>query len=41
MTREVDPDAKIDDRDKLWWRSPILLGGIAMVLVIILNIIFA
>ncbi len=41
MTREVDPDAKIDDRDKLWWRSPILLGGIAIVLVIVLNIIFA
>jgi hypothetical protein len=26
---------------KLWWRSPILLGGVAMVLVVILNIVFA
>jgi hypothetical protein len=31
------PDAKIDDRDTLWWRSPYLLGGVA----IVLNIIFA
>ncbi|MGB9183891.1 MAG: sodium:solute symporter family protein [Solirubrobacteraceae bacterium] len=41
MTRAADPDAKIDDRDTLWWRSPYLLGGVAIVLVIILNIIFA
>jgi len=40
-TRETDPDAKIDERDKLWWRSPILLGSVAIVLVIILNIVFA
>jgi SSS family solute:Na+ symporter len=40
MTREADPDAQIDERDKLWWRSPILLGAIIMVLVIVLNIIF-
>ncbi|MGH2865976.1 MAG: sodium:solute symporter family protein [Solirubrobacteraceae bacterium] len=41
MTRDADPDAKVDERDKLWWRSPILLGSVAIVLVIILNIIFA
>ncbi|HEX8975211.1 MAG TPA: sodium:solute symporter family protein [Solirubrobacteraceae bacterium] len=41
MTREPDADAKIDERDKLWWRSPILLGSVAIVLVVILNFIFA
>jgi SSS family solute:Na+ symporter len=37
----VDTEADVDPRDKLWWRSPILLGGIAMALVVILNIVFA
>jgi SSS family solute:Na+ symporter len=41
LTRADDPDAVIDDRDSAWWRSPALLGGVAIVLVIILNIIFA
>ncbi|MDQ6606199.1 MAG: sodium:solute symporter family protein [Actinomycetota bacterium] len=40
LARADDPDAVIDDRDKAWWRSPGLLGGIAIALVIILNIIF-
>jgi SSS family solute:Na+ symporter len=40
LTRADDPDAVIDDRDTAWWRSPALLGGIAIVLIIILNIIF-
>jgi SSS family solute:Na+ symporter len=37
----VDADADIDERDKLWWRSPILLGGVAMALLVVLNIVFA
>jgi SSS family solute:Na+ symporter len=40
LTRAEDPDAVIDDRDTAWWRSPGLLGGIAIALVIVLNIIF-
>jgi solute:Na+ symporter, SSS family len=39
-TRDVDPDATIDERDKLWWRSPALLASIIIVLLIVLNIIF-
>jgi solute:Na+ symporter, SSS family len=39
-TRDVDPDATIDERDKLWWRSPALLASIIVVLLIVLNIIF-
>jgi SSS family solute:Na+ symporter len=40
LTRADDPDAKLDERDKLWWRSPALLGGVAIVILVILNIIF-
>ncbi len=39
-TRDEDPDAVIDPRDKLWWRSPALLASIIIVLLIVLNIIF-
>jgi SSS family solute:Na+ symporter len=39
-TRDEDPDAVIDERDKLWWRSPALLASIIIVLLIVLNIIF-
>jgi len=35
-----DDEADIDPRDKLWWRSPWLLGGIIITCVIALNIIF-
>ena len=39
-----DPDrrspTRIDERDKLWWRSPALLGGDRDRLLIVLNIIF-
>ena len=35
-----DDEADIDPRDKLWWRSPYLLGGIIIACVIALNIIF-
>jgi solute:Na+ symporter, SSS family len=34
--RELNPDA----RDRLWWRSPWLLGGGAIAIVVVLNIIF-
>ncbi len=36
-----DAEANIDERDKLWWRSPTLLGGVALALLVVLNIIFA
>ncbi|MGB9182771.1 MAG: hypothetical protein WCB67_01805, partial [Solirubrobacteraceae bacterium] len=39
-TRKEEPTSEADPRDKLWWRSPILLGSVIMVLVIVLNIIF-
>jgi SSS family solute:Na+ symporter len=35
-----DDEEDIDPRDKLWWRSPWLLGGIIIACVIALNIIF-
>ena len=41
LTRAEEPEENADPRDKLWWRSPALLGGIAIALVIALNIIFA
>jgi SSS family solute:Na+ symporter len=40
LDREPDPDVEEDPRDKVWWRSPALLGAGAIVLVIVLNIIF-
>ncbi len=36
----TDAEEHPDERDKLWWRSPYLLGGGAIVLIVILNIIF-
>ena len=41
LTRAEEDEENADPRDKLWWRSPALLGGLAIVLVVILNIIFA
>ena len=41
LTRAKEEEANYDKRDKLWWRSPALLGGVAIALVVILNIIFA
>jgi SSS family solute:Na+ symporter len=41
LTRAEETEVNVDERDKLWWRSPALLGGIAIVLVVVLNIIFA
>ena len=37
---KTDPDELEDDRDKVWWRSPILLGAGALILVVVLNIVF-
>jgi SSS family solute:Na+ symporter len=41
LTRAEEAEVNADPRDKLWWRSPALLGGGAIVILIILNIIFA
>jgi solute:Na+ symporter, SSS family len=41
LTREPEEEEHPDPRDKLWWRSPALLGGVAFALLIVLNIIFA
>ena len=40
LTREPDEDEVVDQADSAWYRSPWLLGGVALVLLIILNIIF-
>lgn len=31
----------VDKRDTLWWRSPVLLGGVALAILVVLNIVFA
>ena len=41
LTHEEERETNADPRDKLWWRSPALLGGVALGLLVILNIIFA
>jgi solute:Na+ symporter, SSS family len=41
LTRAEEAEVNEDPRDKLWWRSPALLGGVATALVVVLNIIFA
>ncbi len=41
LTRAEEAEENADKRDKLWWRSPALLGGVAIALVVALNIIFA
>ena len=33
-------DEHVSSRDKLWWRNPKLLGGVALAIVVVLNIIF-
>jgi SSS family solute:Na+ symporter len=40
LTRDPQPEENADPRDKLWWRSPMLLGGVAIALLVVLNIIF-
>jgi solute:Na+ symporter, SSS family len=41
LTREAEAEENEDSRDKLWWRSPWLLGGVAFAMLVVLNIIFA
>jgi SSS family solute:Na+ symporter len=41
LARADEAEANADPRDKLWWRSPALLGGVLIALLIALNIIFA
>jgi SSS family solute:Na+ symporter len=36
-----EAEADTDPRDKLWWRSPILLGSVIMAILVVLNIVFA
>jgi SSS family solute:Na+ symporter len=40
LTRKDERPVDEDPRDRLWWRSPWLLGGVAMGIVVALNIIF-
>jgi SSS family solute:Na+ symporter len=40
LTRKEEP-AATDPRDRAWWRSPGLLGGIAIAALVVLNILFA
>src|ERR1700760_2011802 len=40
LTRKEEREVNADPRDKLWWRSPALLGGVALALLVVLNIIF-
>jgi SSS family solute:Na+ symporter len=39
-TRKAEAEEHPDPRDKLWWRSPILLASIIVVVLIVLNILF-
>jgi solute:Na+ symporter, SSS family len=41
LTRKEEKEVNEDPRDKLWWRSPALLGGVAIAILIVLNIVFA
>ncbi len=41
LTRKEEEEEHPDPRDKLWWRSPWLLGGVALGILVVLNIIFA
>jgi solute:Na+ symporter, SSS family len=40
LTRKEEDEVNPDPRDRLWWRSPWLLGGVAIAMVVVLNIIF-
>ena len=41
LTRKEEREVNEDPRDKLWWRSPGLLAGVAIGILVVLNIIFA
>src|SRR5947209_5990896 len=40
LTRKEEREVDADPRDRLWWRSPVLLGGVIIAVVVALNIIF-
>jgi SSS family solute:Na+ symporter len=40
LTRAPEREVNEDPRDRLWWRSPWLLGGVALAILVVLNIIF-
>ena len=40
LTRKEERTVDEDPRDRLWWRSPVLLGGVIIAVVVVLNIIF-
>ncbi len=40
LTRKDEPEVNVDPRDRLWWRSPALLGGVAIAMLVVLNIVF-
>ncbi len=41
LTRKEEKEVNEDPRDKLWWRSPALLAGVAIAILVVLNIVFA
>jgi solute:Na+ symporter, SSS family len=41
LTRKEEREVNYDPRDRLWWRSPTLLGGVALAILVVLNIVFA
>ncbi len=41
LTRKEEKEVNEDPRDKLWWRSPALLAGVAIGILVVLNIVFA
>ncbi|HUA47884.1 MAG TPA: sodium:solute symporter family protein [Solirubrobacteraceae bacterium] len=40
LTRKEEREVNADPRDRLWWRSPWLLGGVVLACCAVLNIIF-
>ncbi len=40
LTRKEEREVNADERDRLWWRSPVLLGVVVLAIVLVLNIIF-
>jgi len=40
LARTEEREVNEDPRDRLWWRSPWLLGGVAIAILIVLNILF-
>jgi len=39
--RADEAASEVDERDRLWWRSPALLGGVAILILLVLNFTFA